>query len=60
MKKFKDIYIFRNENELKKLYRSMAIYNKRAYKQLIFNDSFRDLNWVLVENDIYRAYEFTD
>lgn len=60
MKKFKDIYIFRNESELKKLYRSMAIYNKRAYKQLIFNDSFRDLNWVLVENDIYRAYLFTD
>lgn len=30
MKKYKDIYIFRNENDLKKLYRSMAVYNKRA------------------------------
>lgn len=60
MRKYKDIYIFRNENDLRKLYRSMAVYNKRAYKQLIFNDTFRDLDWVLVDKEIYRAYLFTD
>lgn len=60
MKEFKDILIFKNETDLKRLYRSMAVYNKRAYKQLIFNDTFRDLDWVLVEGNTYRADLYTD
>lgn len=60
MKEFKDILIFKNETDLKRLYRSMAVYNKRAYKQLIFNETFRDLDWVLVEGNTYRADLYTD
>ena len=41
MKEFKDILIFKNETDLKRLYRSMAVYNKRAYKQLILTNYSR-------------------
>lgn len=58
--RWKEIHIFKNENEMKKLYRSLAIYNKNAYYQLVIPERFRELEWELVEDNKHKAYLYTD
>ena len=60
MKSYKEEHIFKTEKEIKQLLRSLAIYNRRAYKQIIFIDNFRELNWKLVDGITYKAELYTD
>ena len=60
MNRWKDIHIFKNENEMRKLYRSLAIYNKNAYYQLVVPERFRELEWELIEDNKHKAYLQTD
>lgn len=56
---FKHIF-YDDTKELKYLMRGLKVYNKRAYKQLIFKERFEELNFVNVEDDLYIAELLTD
>ena len=60
MNRWKEIHIFKNENEVKRLYRSLAIYNKNAYYQLVIPERFRELKWEQQESGKYIANLYTD
>lgn len=57
--KFKHIY--RDDTkELKCSMRSLRIYNKRAYKQLVFKELFEELDFKLYGDNLYTAELLTD
>jgi len=60
LNRWKDIHIFKNENEMRKLYRSLAIYNKHGYYQLVIPERFRELTWEHLEDNKYKSYLNTD
>lgn len=57
--KFKHIF-YDDTKELKNLMRSLRIYNKRAYKQLIFKERFEELEFKHYGDDLYTAELLTD
>lgn len=57
--KFKHIYKD-DAKELKCSMRSLRIYNKRAYKQLVFKELFEELDFKLYGDNIYTAELLTD
>ena len=56
---FKHIF-YGDTKELKSLMRSLRVYNKRAYKQLIFKERFEELKFENFKEDIYLAELLTD
>lgn len=56
---FKHIF-YEDTKELKNLMRSLRVYNKRAYKQLIFRERFEELTFVNYKEDLYTAELLTD
>lgn len=56
---FKHIF-YEDTKELKNLMRSLKVYNKRAYKQLIFKERFEELKFENFKEDIYIAELLTD
>lgn len=57
--KFKHIYKDETK-ELKNSMSSLKIYNRRAYKQLIFKEEFEELDFKLYGDNIYTAELHTD